>query len=103
MTKPQPPEVIRARQRKRFYRKTRRAENGCLEWVGHVMPNGYGQARYHLNGETKLWGAHVAAWIIEGFPYDPNLDIGHRCHDEDKRCIGGWKLSLIHISEPARL
>ncbi|MFJ4266278.1 HNH endonuclease [Paenarthrobacter nicotinovorans] len=49
-------------ERERFYAKTRRSEDGCLEWTaGKVGPNGYGGFR--LRG--KVMGAHRAAWIIE--------------------------------------
>lgn len=64
-------------ERARFYSKTRRASNGCLEWTASLVGrSGYGGFR--LRG--KVVGAHRAAWILEhGEKLTPAQLILHSC------------------------
>lgn len=50
-----------ASDRDRFYKKTSRAESGCLLWTAGVSTQGYG--KFLLSGKTIP--AHRAAWILE--------------------------------------
>lgn len=59
----------------RFYAKTKRLENGCLEWQGWVSKDGYGH--FWWNGRTHM--AHRAAYqlFVGEIPYRWELD--HIC------------------------
>lgn len=51
-------------------------ESGCWIWMGHVMPNGYGQFRYG----GKAIPAHRAAFaIIRGYMPPRKIDLDHLC------------------------
>ncbi len=66
--------------RERFFAKTQRMENGCLEWqAGYV--NGYGQ--FWMNG--KSMGAHRVAWELEWGAKPGFLYVCHTC--DNMRCV----------------
>lgn len=50
-------------------------DNGCIEWTGYKMKNGYGQLRYQ---STTVY-AHRFAYYIDFPNHDQNLCILHRC------------------------
>lgn len=86
-----------ASERQRFYSKTRRSENGCLEWTASkVGPGGYGGFR--LRG--KLMGAHRAAWIIEhGEALTSEQHVLHSC--DNRLCVDIAHLRLGSNAENA--
>ncbi|SDL90152.1 HNH endonuclease [Arthrobacter sp. ov407] len=63
--------------RERFYSKTKRSDNGCLEWTASKVGRG-GYGGFSFNG--KVIGAHRAAWMIEyGCVLTPEQQILHSC------------------------
>lgn len=71
-----------ASDRDRFYKKTSRAENGCLLWTAGVSTQGYG--KFLLLGKTIP--AHRAAWILEhGEVLSPDQFLLHSC--DTRRCV----------------
>jgi hypothetical protein len=63
----------------RFFEKVVKAENGCHEWNGCLMPNGYGQ--FHMNGKTA-YAHRVAYELANGAPSDFVL---HTC--DNRKCV----------------
>jgi hypothetical protein len=71
-----------ASDRERFYKKTSRAENGCLLWTAGVSTQGYG--KFLLSGKTIP--AHRAAWILEhGEVLSPDQFLLHSC--DTRLCV----------------
>lgn len=64
----------------------KRGGDGCWEWTGHVMENGYGQAAVE-SGIHRL--AHRVSYELHVGPIPEGLVIDHRCHSDDKSCSGG--------------
>jgi len=56
-------------------RRTRRMQNGCIEWTGAKRRGGYGELRLH----GKLFGAHRFAWELANGPIPNALHVCHRC------------------------
>lgn len=55
-----------------FWSRTKRAENGCLMWIGRIAPDGYG--RYY-SGQS----AHRCAYVFAKGPIPEGLEIDHLC------------------------
>lgn len=63
----------------RFFAKVAVRESGCHEWIGSLMPNGYGQI--HKDGKTAY--AHRVAYELA---YGPtNLFVLHSC--DNRKCV----------------
>lgn len=67
--------------RERLDVKARQKQNGCIEWTGAVLDNGYGQVRYQ---GAKLY-VHRAAWIAANGPIPEGQQVCHHC--DNKICI----------------
>ena len=63
----------------RFFDKVMLNDNGCHEWTGCLMPNGYGQ--FHLNGKTAY--AHRVAYELKYGPTEAY--ILHTC--DNRKCV----------------
>ena len=63
----------------RFFAKVQRKESGCHEWVGCLMPNGYGQ--FHKDGKTAY--AHRIAYELAYGATDQQ--VLHRC--DNRKCV----------------
>ena len=74
----------------RFYGKTKRAENGCLEWTACRNKNGYGQIRVGGRaGGAEL--AHRVAWELVHGPVPDGMCVLHRC--DNPPCV--WEPHLF--------
>lgn len=65
----------------RFRLKTRRVENGCLEWTGTIGRAGYGQTS--VRGIKK--NTHRLAWELFIGPIPNGLFVCHRC--DNRKCV----------------
>jgi len=63
----------------RFFEKVSINENGCHEWTGCIMPNGYGQ--FHKDGKTA-YAHRVAYELANGVAADFVL---HKC--DNRKCV----------------
>lgn len=70
----------------RFFAKTRRAANGCLEWTAHRDRKGYGRFQYR----GKVESAHRVAWALA---HDGELPKGHVLH----RCDNPACVNIEHL------
>lgn len=50
-------------------------DNGCIEWTGYKMKNGYGQLRY----QQRTVYAHRFAYYLDYPEHDQSLCILHKC------------------------
>lgn len=64
----------------RFFEKVSKSVNGCHEWTGCLMPNGYGQ--FHLNGKTAY--AHRVAFELANSK-EPSNFVLHTC--DNRKCV----------------
>jgi hypothetical protein len=66
----------------RFWEKTIRRENGCLEWIGPIASHGYGKFTYDYVVEY----AHRVAWeLYKGRRPLSGKFICHHC--DNRRCV----------------
>ena len=65
--------------KERFLTKVLVRDNGCHEWTGCLMPNGYGQ--FHKDGKTAY--AHRIAYELAYGPTD--LHVLHKC--DNRKCV----------------
>lgn len=61
----------------RFLKRTRRLENGCLEWTGPLTKNGYGYMS--VDGRHRPI-SHVAWFLHYGVWPPPGMVLDHICH-----------------------
>lgn len=73
--------------KERFFAKTKRAENGCLEWTA-VTRYGYGI----FNRYPRLILAHRMAWIFEHGEIPNGLYVLHKC--DNPPCVEHTHLFL---------
>lgn len=71
-------------------------ETGCMEWVGAMLPNGYGQVGFR----GKLWVAHRAFWVFMGKPDPGGFDLDHLCRN--RKCINPDHLELVSRGDNLR-
>jgi hypothetical protein len=65
----------------RFFSRTVRAPNGCLEWTGGVSSHGYGSAKLKECGG----GSHRVAWFIAHGGIPAGFSVCHRC--DNRKCV----------------
>lgn len=75
--------------RARFWARTKREPNGCLEWQGYRTESGYGQVQ---GFEGKVEGAHRLSYIIAYGPIPPETSVMHRC--DNPPCVDPRHLIL---------
>ena len=78
----------RASLRERFFSYTRRAENGCLEWIG-CLCHGYGM--FYRSPKKTIISSRMA-WILEHGDIAGGLCVLHRC--DNQLCVDHSHLFL---------
>lgn len=61
----------------RWYKSTKEAHSGCLEWIGSMDGNGYGQIRH----DGRIMAAHRYALNREGVETPKGMLVDHLCHN----------------------
>ena len=80
----------------RFWAKTRKADNGCIEWIGAFHPSGYGRVKPPWMGNST-WAHRVAFRLAHGRDADPMLD--HICRN--RACVNASHLRECTAKENA--
>ena len=70
--------------RERLLSNLRILPNGCWEWLGFIMPNGYGQ----FGIGTKHFLVHRVSYEEFVGPIPEGLTLDHKCHTPEE-CPGG--------------
>ena len=75
---------------------TRPLENGCWEFTGFILPNGYGQLGRNLM-------AHRVAWEAANGPIPEGMILDHLCHTRDLSCVANTDCPHRRCVNPAHL
>lgn len=81
----------------RFFSKVVDLPNGCLQWMGRVDKDGYGQ--FYLTHSKKV-KAHHFAWELDNGPILAGLEIDHLCHNPG--CVNVMHMELVTNKENVR-
>lgn len=65
----------------RLKKNSRKAANGCIEWIGHIENTGYGAIKF----QARRLKAHRAAWELKHGKVPKGLFVLHRC--DNRACI----------------
>lgn len=74
-----------------FEQKLHLTDNGCLEWMGSRLPDGYGR----LTFQNKAWRAHRLAWVWANGPIPYGQVIDHMCGN--RACVNVRHLRLASV------
>ena len=85
--KANPPPCLTPRQR--FDRKTRLADNGCIEWTGCLSKAGYG--KFGVGGRPQPAHRVAYEWAYGEIP--TGLEIDHLCRN--RRCVNPVHLEAV--------
>jgi hypothetical protein len=64
------------------------AQNGCIEWTGHLTPDGYG----HMRVQGKYLMAHRAAMEVAGYDLT-GMQADHMCRN--RACVNVTHLEAV--------
>lgn len=73
----------------RFIAKVRPTPNGCWEWMGARIPNGYGVIQ--ANGRTEK--AHRVGVQLSGRTIPDGDEVDHLCRN--RACVNPWHLDVV--------
>lgn len=76
-----------------FWRRVRKVEGGCWEWMGKLTRNGYGKCQFH----NKEFYVHRLSytWVFGEIPSDKVLD--HLCRN--RKCVNPSHLEVVTSRE----
>jgi len=81
----------------RFMSKVEKTQDGCWNWIGAIVPGGYGKFSVEKNKIRKCFNAH--RWSYEYFkePIPAGLTLDHLCRN--RRCVNPDHLEPVSIRE----
>ena len=79
-----------------FLEKVAKRENGCWEWLGPTVKQGYGRCGF--KSMSRL--AHRASYTLFVGPVDPDKDVNHMC--SNLLCVNPDHLALLTRQEHIR-
>lgn len=92
-------EVVRPVTVKRLDKKTEHAPNGCWNWVGVILPNGYGIIKQGSGTCYRWLYAHRVSYELRRGPIAKGLVIDHLCRNRSSRWGSALdKLTLAAIA-----
>ena len=94
------PDDYRLLVRERIHERSRRSENGCIEWTGARDRYGYGKINLVIDGRRRQTGAHRAAWLAEVGDIPGELMIDHLCRN--RACVNLEHMELVTGVENTR-
>lgn len=86
-----------------FWKKAKRATNGCLEWTKCLHKDGYGQLGYH----NQYWLAHRLAWTLRYGEIPQGMCVCHKCDnplciDPDHLFLGTQQENMADMKHKGR-
>jgi HNH endonuclease len=82
------PESIREKTLQRLLERSRPVESGCREWIGYILPTGYGQ----IYVAPDICRAHRVMYAIVHGPIPEGAVVMHSC--DNRKCVEPSHLSL---------
>lgn len=71
--------------------------NGCIEWTGHIKPEGYGQVSVKIRQRSYCFGAHRVSWELHRGHIPEGMTINHRCRN--RRCVNPDHLEVMSMRQ----
>lgn len=84
----------------RFWTKVVKHPDGCWEWRGAVLPNGYGVTKH--TGERRNTYVHRFSYELAFGPIPEGMEIDHLCHDP-ALCQRAWACPHRRCVNPSHL
>lgn len=77
--------------RQRFMRKIEKRDNGCWDWIGPVLPSGYGVFSLGVNMRSVY--AHRVSYVLFRGDFDLGMDLDHLCRN--RKCVNPSHLEVV--------
>lgn len=71
--------------RRKLASSTRPAENGCIVWTRALFGGGYGKLKTTVRGESRVFAAHRAAWMLDRGDIPTGMFVCHSC--DNRSCV----------------
>lgn len=84
-----------------FWNRVTVQDNGCWTWGKAIQSQGYASCWDYVSRKSKLGHRHAYETTVGPIPDGMQLD--HRCHTDDKTCLGGKTCLHRRCVNPAHL